>query len=81
LAIDGASTERSNVLPLLALVIGLAAATVWFVALPLLDRPPQAERACEVYVLPSGTVKCVPTKSGKATAKGSKPKASRRAKR
>jgi hypothetical protein len=80
-ATDGVSKDRSSVLPLLLLVIGLAAATVWLVALPLLDKPAQAARSCEVYVLPSGTVKCVPTKKSGAAAKGSKPKSSRRAKR
>jgi hypothetical protein len=78
---DGVRRERSNVLPLFILVIGLAAATAWFVALPLLDRPQQAERGCEVFVLPSGTVKCVPTAKAGSAAKSSKPKASRRAKR
>jgi len=48
------------VLPLLILVIGLAAATVWFVALPALDKPPRAERSCEVFVLKSGSTRCVP---------------------
>ena len=47
-----------TVLPLLMLVIGLAAATVWFVALPALEPSP-ARRTCEVIVLESGTTKCV----------------------
>ena len=55
-------------LPLLVLVVGLAAATVWLVALPLLDRSPRAERPCEVYVMPSGKVKCVPTSTGSSAA-------------
>ena len=75
------STERSNVLPLFILVIGLAAATAWFVALPLLDKPQRAERACEVFVLPSGTIKCVPTAKAGSVPKSPKPKASRRTKR
>lgn len=59
-----AASERSRldsaVLPLLALVLGLAAATVWFVALPVLDGPPpRAERSCEVVVLEPGSTKCV----------------------
>jgi hypothetical protein len=54
------SSEPSSVLPLLILVIGLAAATIWFVALPVLHKPASWGRSCEVYVLPSGTTKCVP---------------------
>ena len=46
-------------LPLLILVIGLAAATIWFVALPALDKAPSVERACEVFVLKSGSTRCV----------------------
>ncbi len=50
----------SSVLPLLIIVIGLAAATIWFVALPVFHEPASVGRSCEVYVLPSGTTKCVP---------------------
>ena len=53
------SSEPSPVLPLLFLVMGLDAASVWFVALPALDEPPRARRSCEVYVLKSGATKCV----------------------
>ena len=49
----------SPVLPLLIIVIGLAAATIWFVWLPLIHEPANAP-SCEVYVMPSGTTKCVP---------------------
>lgn len=49
----------SAALPLLLLVVALAAATVWFVALPALDRSSQPARSCEVVVLRSGTTKCV----------------------
>jgi hypothetical protein len=52
------SSERSTVLLLAILVIGLAAAAIWFVWLPLIQEP--AARSCEVYVMPSGTTKCVP---------------------
>ena len=45
-------------MPLLMLVVGLAAATVWFVALPALEPSP-ARRTCEVIVLEPGTIKCV----------------------
>ena len=54
------SGEPSSVLPLLIMVIGLAAATIWFVALPVFHTPASVGRSCEVYVLPSGTTKCVP---------------------
>ena len=47
-----------QLLPLLTLVVALAAATVWFVALPALAGPP-AERSCEVVFLKSGKTKCV----------------------
>ena len=47
-----------GVVALLLLVLGLAAATVWFVALPALDRAP-AGRSCEVVILKSGAPDCV----------------------
>ena len=53
------SSEPSSVLPLLILVIGLAAAIIWYVALPVLHKASEG-RSCEVYVMPSGTTKCVP---------------------
>lgn len=74
------SSAPSPVVPLLVLVIGLAAAAVWFVALPALDRPPRAERSCEVYVLASGATKCVPRPKLQSRAVPSKPKRSGRAK-
>lgn len=48
----------STALPLLLLVIGLAAASVWYVALPAFEPEP-AKRSCEVIVLESGSTKCV----------------------
>lgn len=57
-----------GLLPLLILVVALAAATVWFVALPALKEGPAA-RSCEVVVLESGSPACVPEPargSGKA---------------
>ncbi|MET0939164.1 MAG: hypothetical protein ABWY51_08080 [Gaiellaceae bacterium] len=81
-ASDGRGADRGSVVALLVLVIGLAAATVWLVALPLLDRPARAEPSCEVFVLRSGATKCVPIlKPGSPAAKKPKPKSSRRAKR
>ena len=70
----------SGVVPLLILVVGLAAATIWFVALPALDRAPQAERSCEVIVLKTGFTKCVPTPKPGSPAAHKKTKASGRAK-
>lgn len=60
-AADETPRVASTVLPLLLLVLGLAAATIWFVALPALDKPQRAERSCEVFVLESGSTRCVPT--------------------
>ena len=44
---DEHSGGPSAVLPLLTLVLGLAVATTWFVALPVLDEPLAAKRSCE----------------------------------
>ena len=57
------SDGPSAVLPLLILVIGLAAATIWFVALPIYHPSATVGRSCEVYVMPSGTTKSSPTRS------------------
>lgn len=56
------------------LVIGLAAAAIWFVALPALDSPP-AKRSCETFVLKSGSTKCVlePTLGSRAVRDAPKP--------
>lgn len=84
LADPAAANERSGVasgaLPLLFCVLALAAATIWFVARPALDRPPRAQRTCEVFVLKSVT-KCVPTPSLASKPVPQKPKGSRPAKR
>jgi hypothetical protein len=58
----------SAVLPLLLLFVGLAVATVWFVAIPAFNRAPHVERSCEVIVLKSGTTKCIrePTRASRA---------------
>jgi hypothetical protein len=53
------SGPPTAVLPLLLLFVVLAAATVWFVAVPAFAKPVRAESACEVIVLKSGTTKCV----------------------
>lgn len=55
------SDEASTVIALLFLVTGLAAATLWLVALPLLDQPHRAAQTCEMFVLTkSGVTRCVP---------------------
>ena len=59
------ATERTDedrtVIALLFLVTGLAAATIWFVALPLFDAPNGAPQACESFVLTDdGVIRCVP---------------------
>lgn len=59
-AVAGTPREPSGLLPLLILVIGLAAATIWYVALPVLQTPASMRRSCEVYVMPSGTTRCAP---------------------
>src|SRR5262245_34853446 len=65
----GHARGPTPVLPLLLLLVGLAAATVWFVALPAVAQPARAERSCEVIVLKTGTTKCVhnPTHRSRAT--------------
>lgn len=53
----------SGLLPLLLLCVALAAAAVWFVAVPALQESPRAARSCEVIVLSSGSTKCVSERS------------------
>ena len=60
-AADERSDEASTVFALLFLVVGLAAATIWLVALPLFDKPHRAAESCEMFVLTkAGVTKCVP---------------------
>jgi hypothetical protein len=58
---SGATDGRAPnpLFPLLLLFVALAAAAVWFVAVPALAKPAQAQPTCEVIVLKSGTTKCV----------------------
>lgn len=50
-----------TVIALLILVTGLAAANIWFVALPLFEKPDRALQDCQTFVLTkSGVAKCVP---------------------
>jgi hypothetical protein len=53
--------EAGTVIALVFLVTALAAATIWFVALPLFDRPHRAPQDCRAFVLTkSGVTKCIP---------------------
>ena len=51
------SRQAIPVLPLMALVVGLAAAAAWFVGIPQLTKPAPVYRGCEVIVLQSGKTK------------------------
>ena len=77
---DERSRLPSGTLPLLFCVLVLAAATIWFVARPMLDRPPETQRTCEVLVFKSGT-KCVPRPSLASKPVAQEPKGSGAAKR
>jgi hypothetical protein len=66
-----------SIVALLVLVLGLAAATVWFVALPALGGEP-AGRSCEVVITKSGAPDCL---SGHTRAAQKAPQAPSRAKR
>jgi hypothetical protein len=55
---DDAPRMPSNLVPLLLLVVALAAATVWLAVLPALRETP-VTRSCEVVFLPSGKTTCV----------------------
>ena len=65
-------------LPLLILVVGLAAATMWYVALPILEKE-SPRRSCEVIVLKSGLTRCVPSHIGGSKAVPRKAESSHRA--
>ena len=70
---------RSPAVPLLIMVIGLTTATIWFVALPMLDRPVHAKRSCEVIVLESGKTRCVTNPETGTKPAHRKPKPAKRA--
>lgn len=57
-------------LPIL-LVAALAVATIWFVALPVLEKPAPPARSCEVVVLETGATKCVKDPAALASRKAS----------
>ncbi len=71
-----ASRAPSNVVPLLLLVIGLAAVSIWFVALPASAQQPAAEQSCEVYVIGKRAV-CKPVPGSAAAAPKRTPSAKR----
>ena len=60
-------------LPLLALVIGLAGAAIWFVGIPHVTKAAPVHRGCEVIVLKTGKTKCVPDPRAGSNARQSKP--------
>ena len=60
-----------------AATVGLAAAAVWFVALPQLDKTATVQRSCEVIVLKSGKTRCV---ANPKTAAAKKAQSAKRAK-
>jgi len=66
------SRAPSPLLPLLLLFVVLAAASVWFVALPAFAKPVRAERSCEVIVLATGTTTCVRNPTHRATPRTSR---------
>jgi hypothetical protein len=72
-AVAGEEPQRGSgaAIPLAILVLVLAAAAVWFVALPALHKAPVAKRSCEVVVLASGSTACVrdPTHGSRAVAR------------
>ena len=51
--------EPSPVVPLMILVLGLAVATMWFVVLPTLQKPPAPGRTCEVVFVTNGHTRCI----------------------
>ena len=59
----GHTGAPSGLVPLLLLCVVLAAAAVWYVAVPALHKSPHATRSCEVIVLSSGSTKCVSQRS------------------
>ena len=69
-ASDDSQRASSPALPLLILVIGLAAAAIWFVALPAFSKPvAHVKPACDVLVLESGTAVCKPPPESRVTPK------------
>jgi len=55
------SEEARTTIALLVLVSVLSVATLWFVALPLFDKPPRGPEACQMFVMTSaGVLRCVP---------------------
>ena len=65
---DDNGAARTGMYLLLALVIALAVATLWYVARPALEQKPAAERSCEVIILASGSPSCVDPRARAAQA-------------
>jgi hypothetical protein len=53
------SDDSSTVIALLVLVIGLAAATIAFVAVPLVDEPRSTTEACGMLVVTNAGSTCI----------------------
>ena len=62
-----------SALSLLALVIGLAGAAIWFVGIPYVTKAAPVDRGCEVIVLKTGKTKCVADPRAGSNAPKSKP--------
>ena len=62
-----------SALSLLALVIGLAGAAIWFVGIPHVTKAAPVDRGCEVIVLKTGKAKCVADPRAGSNAPQSKP--------
>jgi hypothetical protein len=65
------SEEARTTIALLVLVSVLSVATLWFVALPLFDKPQRGPEACQMFVMTgAGALRCVPeTTVGAPTAR------------
>ena len=65
------SEEARTTIALMVLVSVLSVATLWFVALPLFDKPQRGPEACQMFVMTgAGVLRCVPeTSVGAPTAR------------
>ena len=55
------SEEARTTIALMVLVSVLSVATLWFVALPLFDKPQRGPEACQMFVMTgAGVLRCVP---------------------
>ena len=58
---------------LLALVVGLAGAAIWFVGIPHVTKAAPVDRGCEVIVLKTGKTRCVADPRAGSSAPQGKP--------